>query len=160
VDKGSTFSVLLPVPVTETPVDTINEFTEIDQSKELELTNNNPRILIVEDYVMNVDIMRYFLNDMANMDDTSNYNDTMQAIEKAKYDLILMDINLKDNIGGVEIMKAIRKIERYKNIPIIAITGYTSYIDQDTFIKEGFSGFLAKPFSQKQLREIIIRHLS
>lgn len=160
VDKGSTFSVLLPVPVTETPVDTINEFTEIDQSKELELTNNNPRILIVEDYVMNVDIMRYFLNDMANMDDTSNYNDTMQAIEKVKYDLILMDINLKDNIGGVEIMKAIRKIERYKNIPIIAITGYTSYIDQDTFIKEGFSGFLAKPFSQKQLREIIIRHLS
>ena len=56
-------------------------------------------------------------------------------------------------------MKIIRKIDNYKNTPIIAITGYTSYSDQDTFMREGFSGFLAKPFSQKQLREIISRHL-
>jgi CheY-like chemotaxis protein len=55
-------------------------------------------------------------------------------------------------------MKEIRKIESYSNTPIIAITGYTSSMDQDTFKNEGFTGFLAKPFTQKQLRETIFKN--
>jgi len=160
VDKGSTFSVLLPMPQTTVMEELITEADLAEEVKTNETSDTKPNILIVEDYLMNVDIIRYFLNDMANMDNTANAEETLVAIDKAKYDLILMDINLKDNVGGIELMKIIRKIEYYKNIPIIAITGYTSYSDQDTFMKEGFSGFLAKPFSQKQLREIITRQLS
>lgn len=159
VDKGSTFSVILPLPAIELPPVSTNDFSELDEAKQLELVDDKPKILIVEDYMMNVDIMRYFLNDMANMDNTANAEETLIAIEKEKYDLILMDINLKDNVGGIELMKIIRKIDKYTDVPIIAITGYTSYADQDTFMREGFSGFLAKPFSQKQLRDIITRHL-
>lgn len=160
VDKGSTFSVLLPMPQNQIVEDVIPEIESVEDSVHKEASESKPNILIVEDYIMNVDIMRYFLNDMAKMDNTSNAEETLIAIEKAQYDLILMDINLKDNVGGIELMKIIRKIDNYKNTPIIAITGYTSYSDQDTFMREGFSGFLAKPFSQKQLREIISRHLS
>jgi PAS domain S-box-containing protein len=160
VDKGSVFFVLLPMPVAENITEPFAEFAKAEETIEPQLVNSKPNILIVEDYIMNVDIMRYFLHDIANMDNTANAEETMIAIKNAKYDLILMDINLKDNVGGIELMKIIRKIESYKNIPIIAITGYTSYMDQDTFMKEGFTGFLAKPFSQKQLRDIINIHLA
>jgi hypothetical protein len=153
---GSSFAILLPLPFT----DIIPEVEEI-----LELTEESikasglvPHLLIVEDYLMNVDIMKYFLNDIARMDHTSNYEETLVAINNAQYDLILMDINLKDSIGGLELMKEIRKIESYSNTPIIAITGYTSSMDQDTFKNEGFTGFLAKPFTQKQLRDTIFKN--
>jgi CheY-like chemotaxis protein len=84
----------------------------------------------------------------------------MNAVRKEKYDMILMDINLKDSLGGIELLKEIRKINQYQETPIIAITGYTSSMDQDIFMKEGFTGFLAKPFNQKQLRNVIIKNLS
>jgi PAS domain S-box-containing protein len=160
IGEGSTFTVLIPMPVTQIVQEVISEPEVVTESKEAILSNNKPNILIVEDYLMNVDIMKYFLNDIARMNNTTNYEETMVAVSNDKYDLILMDINLKDSIGGIELMKELRKLDSYKQIPIIAITGYTSSIDQDTFMREGFTGFLAKPFNQKQLRDIIIRHLS
>jgi PAS domain S-box-containing protein len=160
IGEGSTFSILLPMPAVEIPHDIYAEIEDLDDTKELEFANKKPRILIVEDYVMNVDIMKYFLNNLVNMDDASNSEETLAAIDKNQYDLILMDINLKDSVGGIELMKIVRQIDNYKEIPIIAITGYTSYMDQDTFMNEGFSGFLAKPFSQKQLRDIVVSQLA
>jgi CheY-like chemotaxis protein len=159
IGEGSTFSVLLPMPVNQIVQEIIPETEAVSESKEAALSSNKPNILIVEDYLMNVDIMKYFLNDIAKMNSTTNYEETMIAIANDQYDLILMDINLKDSIGGIELMKELRKLDSYKQTPIIAITGYTSSIDQDTFMKEGFSGFLAKPFNQKQLRSIITNHL-
>ena len=157
--EGSTFSVLLPLPKTDIVQQIIEDDFDISEEIEIPFIDSVPHLLIVEDYLMNVDIMKYFLNDIATMDNTANYEETIVAVQKAKYDIILMDINLKDSIGGLELMKEIRKFEQYKNTPIIAITGYTSSMDQHTFMKAGFTGFLAKPFNQKQLREIIKKNL-
>jgi CheY-like chemotaxis protein len=154
---GSSFSILLPLPFIEIIPEIAEENVLTDDS--LKASGSVPHLLIVEDYLMNVDIMKYFLNDIASMDHTSNYEETLGAIRKAQYDIILMDINLKDSIGGVELMKEIRKIGSYNKTPIIAITGYTSSMDQDTFLKEGFTGFLAKPFNQRQLRDIILKNI-
>ncbi|MBK7632336.1 MAG: PAS domain S-box protein [Ignavibacteriales bacterium] len=157
---GSSFAIILPLPNKPINPDLLEEDTNLDENVELSAKAKSPNILIVEDYLMNVDIMRYFLNDIATMDHTTNYEDTLTAIRQTSYDIILMDINLKDSIGGLELMKEIRKTDSYSKTPIIAITGYTSSMDQDTFLKEGFSGFLAKPFNQKQLRHIIFKNLN
>lgn len=157
---GSEFSVILPLKPNHSEV---SKATKNIFDIEAQIVTNSkkiPHLLIVEDYLMNVDIMKYFLNDIATMDNTTNYEETLAAIQDKKYDMILMDINLKDSIGGLELMKEIRKLERYKDAPIIAITGYTSSMDQDTFLREGFTGFLAKPFNQKQLRDIILKNLT
>ena len=156
---GSTFSVLLPLPLNGKVQDTSEILSERPAIKTISSSGSVPYLLIVEDYLMNVDIMKYFLNDVAKMDNTTNYEETLVAVQKANYDMILMDINLKDSIGGIELLKEIRKINQYRETPIIAITGYTSSMDQDTFMKEGFTGFLAKPFNQKQLRDIIANNL-
>ncbi|MCU0679910.1 MAG: ATP-binding protein [Planctomycetes bacterium] len=155
--EGSSFTILLPLPFVAIVPEIEEAKTITDHS--IKASGSIPNLLIVEDYLMNVDIMKYFLNDIAKMDHTSNYEETLEAIKKAKYDIILMDINLKDSIGGLELMKEIRKTEAYSKTPIIAITGYTSSVDQDTFLKEGFTGFLAKPFNQKQLRDIIFKNI-
>ncbi len=157
--EGSTFSILLPLSVNVLVQEVEEGVVHNAKTKSITLSGSVPYVLIVEDYLMNVDIMKYFLNDIAKMDNTTNYQETLVAVQKATYDIILMDINLKDSIGGIELMKEIRRMNQYKETPIFAITGYTSSIDQDTFMREGFSGFLAKPFTQTQLRDIITSNL-
>jgi len=159
-NAGSEFSVILPLNTNNKISSSgIKNPFEVD-SHVVSSSTKIPHLLIVEDYLMNVDIMKYFLSDIATMDNTTNYEETLAAIEDSEYDIILMDINLKDSIGGVELMKEIRKTDRYKNAPIIAITGYTSSMDQEIFMQEGFTGFLAKPFNQMQLKEVILKNLS
>lgn len=156
---GSEFSVILPLKTNYLNVSSTTKNLFDVEAQIFNSSHEVPHLLIVEDYLMNVDIMKYFLNDIATMDNTTNYEETLAAIQDTKYDIILMDINLKDSIGGLELMKEIRKQDLYKEAPIIAITGYTSSMDQDTFMREGFTGFLAKPFNQKQLRDIILKNL-
>lgn len=73
------------------------------------------------------------------------------AIEKSP-DIILLDIKLKGDIGGIE---AAEKIKQQKDIPIIYLTSYT---DEDTFEKAKLTepaAFLSKPFNLDELNRII-----
>jgi len=64
------------------------------------------------------------------------------------YDVVLMDINLERVINGNIAAKEIRKISGYKNVPIIATTGYASS-DKEQKLQEGFDGYIAKPSLKK-----------
>jgi CheY-like chemotaxis protein len=154
---GSKFSVYLPLP--KNMVISKKETAGPNQISEKKETDELPKLLIVEDYLMNIDIMKYFLNDLAIIRHATSFEETMNLINEQDFDIILMDIILKDSESGLELMKTIRQIKHYKRIPIIAITGYTAAEDQETFITEGFTGFLAKPFDKNQLRDVIIQNV-
>lgn len=118
------------------------------------------RILSVEDSLENRIVITKFLEDLFEVDDAV---DAIQAIRKAKsekYALILMDISLDGAIDGRTAAKEIRKISGYENVPIIAITGYALFADKEQFLREGFNGYLAKPYRKNQLIEIINEHLN
>ncbi len=66
-----------------------------------------------------------------------------------------MEINLGEGLNGVDIVEQIRKIDRYENVPIIALTGYALNSDRDNFFKCGFTHYLAKPFEKSQLIELL-----
>ena len=66
-----------------------------------------------------------------------------------------MDINLGLGIDGIEVTKEIRKIDSYKNIPVIALTGYALEQDRDYFLSHGFDYFVVKPFSKGDLLNVI-----
>ena len=154
---GSKFSVYLPLPKNYISSEKQNQVSGYQAAKRV--NGELPNLLIVEDYLMNIDIMKYFLNDLANINHATCFDETIDLVRQKEFDIILMDIILKDSESGLELMKAIREIEHYKHIPIIAITGYTSTEDQEVFINEGFNGFLAKPFDKNQLRDIIIQNV-
>ena len=154
---GSKFSVYLPLPKNYISSEKQNQVSGYQAAKRV--NGELPNLLIVEDYLMNIDIMKYFLNDLANINHATCFDETIDLVRQKEFDIILMDIILKDSESGLELMKAIREIEHYKHIPIIAITGYTSAEDQEVFINEGFNGFLAKPFDKNQLRDIIIQNV-
>ncbi len=79
-------------------------------------------------------------------------NDAVKSAIEKNPDIILLDIKLKGEIGGIE---AAEKIKLHKDIPIIYLTSYT---DEDTFEKAKLTepaAYLSKPFNLDELNRII-----
>jgi len=81
-----------------------------------------------------------------------------QAVKQAfvyQYDLILMDINLGPDMDGIQATKEIRAFSNYKNIPIIAVTGYSTPDEKGKILSGGLNNILTKPFSKDELIMVV-----
>lgn len=65
-------------------------------------------------------------------------------------DLILMDI-MMPNMNGFEAMSEIRKIEKFKNLPIIALTAKAMQGDRKKCLEAGANDYLSKPLDEDKL---------
>ena len=68
----------------------------------------------------------------------------------ADISMIVSDVNMP-NMGGLEMVEAIRQIEQFKFLPIIMLTTESSGDIVDRAKKAGASGWLVKPFNPEQL---------
>jgi len=68
----------------------------------------------------------------------------MDMVAKHKPDLILMDINLPD-LSGREITTRLRSNERYRTIPIVALTALNQAGEREKALAAGLTGYLTKP---------------
>lgn len=116
---------------------------------------NMPRALLVEDNELNSKLTSVFLKNTCHVDYVSDGATAIRKVKEKYYDVILMDINLGGGINGVDAVNVIRKIENYKHIPIVAMTGYALSADKKNFFENGFTHFIAKPFNKHQLLELI-----
>lgn len=73
--------------------------------------------------------------------------------------MILMDLNLRLGMTGIDAMNEIRKHGSYSNIPIFAVTGLAMMKDKEKLLAEGFNDYLPKPFSALELRTVVKKYL-
>ncbi|MBO0859583.1 MAG: response regulator, partial [Chloracidobacterium sp.] len=69
-------------------------------------------------------------------------------------DVVLMDIMMPE-MDGYETIRAIRGIERFKKLPIIALTAKAMKADYDKCIEAGASDYIAKPLDIDQLLSML-----
>ena len=69
-----------------------------------------------------------------------------------------MDINLRGELDGLSLTKYLRKLDLYKETPIIAITAFGKYYKDEAF-KAGCDYFLVKPFEKKDFLELVSKTL-
>ena len=146
---GSVFSVSFPV---------IMNRTTKDDSQSLSVDNKKtPEILIIEDNMSNILVVKTFLKNVANCEYALNSKDSIKKCGSKKYDIILLDINLGESITGEDVMPEIKKIPGYEKTPIIAVTGYAMSGDKERLLNIGFSGYISKPFTKDSLLKMIYR---
>ena len=81
-----------------------------------------PFILLVDDDNITRDVTVRFLNGLYKIDCAVDGTEGIEKATTKKYDIILMDINLKSKPGGVEVTRRIRELETHNETPIIAVT--------------------------------------
>jgi CheY-like chemotaxis protein len=69
-------------------------------------------------------------------------------------DIVLMDIMMPD-MDGHDTMQAIRKIGRFKNLPIIAVTAKAMKGDREKTLQAGAWDYLAKPVDTDQMLSVL-----
>lgn len=127
-----------------------------DNSTEIKNTNNFlPSVLYVEDDEVSIAYVTRILHDHYLLDTTQNSISALEKVKEKIYDVILMDINLKRGIDGVQLSKIIKKMPGYERIPIIAVTAFAMKDDKEEFQKEGIEYYISKPFSKEQLMNMI-----
>jgi two-component system cell cycle response regulator DivK len=109
------------------------------------------RILIVEDQEDNRAIMRDLLITAGyTLIEAADGEEGVKLAQKERPDLILMDIQLPI-IDGYEATRRIRAIVELESIPIIAVTSYALSGDEAKARAAGCDGYVAKPFSPREL---------
>jgi two-component system, cell cycle response regulator DivK len=109
------------------------------------------RILMIEDTEDNRQIMGDLLSNAGyELIEAVDGLEGVAAAEREKPDLILMDIQLP-GIDGYEATQRIRAIPALASIPIIAVTSYALSGDEAKAREAGCDGYIAKPYSPRQL---------
>lgn len=109
------------------------------------------KILYVEDNIDTQELVKIFLRSIADIDCSINAENILQLLAEKNYDLILLDINLPGKIDGTDAIKLIRRDERFKDIPIIAVTAYAMIGDREKFLQMGCNEYISKPFFKEEL---------
>ena len=118
------------------------------------------RILIVEDQEDNRTILRDVLSTVGyELIEALNGKDGVRLAQSERPDLILMDIQLPE-MDGYQATQQIKSIAELKTIPIIAVTSYALSGDEAKARAAGCDGYIAKPFSPRELLAKVRKYLS
>lgn len=112
-------------------------------------TESKIKIIVVEDEAITALNLKYDLEDLG-YEVPETIDNGPEAIEKCNEiypDIVLMDINLKGNMNGIEAADEISEI----GIPIIFLTANTDDLTAFEALKTAPYGYLSKPYSNKDL---------
>ena len=111
------------------------------------------RILLVDDYELILDTYRRILERNGfHVDTASTGEQAKEQLEKSTYDLLLVDIVLPD-IQGDRLILDLRLNDN--NVPVIVITGFSSYEKSLDTMGLKISDILLKPIDPDELVESI-----
>ncbi len=115
------------------------------------MSDNLPNILLVEDDAISKDITTLFLKGLCNIEYADTGQLAIQMLKEKRYDGFLMDINLGRGLGGIEVVQAIKEIDHYSEVPIVAITAFAMAGDKEEFLAHGCTHYLSKPYTKNAL---------
>ena len=135
------------------PIDNLT-VTQKLRLENLDIENFTGRkILIVDDNKLNIKVAKKALKDFNfNIVEANSGEECINKIkEENNYDLIFMDIMMPNMSGETALIK-LKEIPNF-NTPVIALTADALSGAKNKYLSEGFSDYIAKPFSKEQIKE-------
>lgn len=115
------------------------------------------RVLLAEDHEINRRIALAQLKELGTQADVAtNGQEAIDAYERHRYDVILMDCQMPD-VDGFAATQAIRAIQARDggDVRIIAMTANAMEGDRTRCVEAGMDDYLSKPVSLEKLREVL-----
>lgn len=86
--------------------------------------------------------------------EASNAHECLNLMEKSKPDIVLTDINMPLT-NGLDMSKHL--LDKYPDVKVIVITGYSEFEYAKRSIRLGISDFLLKPIDDEELKDVVLR---
>ena len=147
--EGTTFTVTLPLPITDEAVE--DEKAPIDST--LHLPKN---VIVIDDDVLQLELVKEMLERNGVLCTICSKVDKLtEEMRKKNYDLLLTDIQMP-NTDGFKLLELLLKsrIGNSKEIPVVAMTA-RSESEREDLLNAGFDGCIFKPFSMNELLRVI-----
>ena len=173
VGKGTTFIVTLPISKESFLPGQIDEKHKIDMTIPKNAiidfhalvpdVNNDDdtdqeqadediyRLLIVEDNVELLMLMRQLLRTSYRVYVAKNGREAIDIIRQKDLDLIISDVMMPE-MNGYELTSAVKGDPDYNHLPIILLTAKTQEEDEEEALRVGADEFLTKPFRLVDLK--------
>ncbi|MEI6414234.1 MAG: response regulator, partial [Pseudomonadota bacterium] len=163
--QGSTFAFTLPFEwgdgeEAETPFRrTQTRRIRVDHVQKARLARiRGARVLLVEDNRMNQEIALALLNHAGVVVTLANSGEEAltRLAQEDSFDLVLMDIQMPD-MDGFETTRRIRTDERFRALPVVAMTAHALVGDREKSLAAGMQDHITKPIEPTQLFATLIQ---
>jgi signal transduction histidine kinase/CheY-like chemotaxis protein len=149
--KGTTFKLSVPYKFSMQQADTP---VTGSLSETPEAAFNGIRILVVEDNELNQTLIRHLFNQWKlGYDIANNGNEAISMLQRQKYQLVLMDIQMP-GVDGYTTTQQIRN-DLNLTIPVIAMTAHALPGEREKCLSYGMNEYLPKPINETRLRQLI-----
>jgi signal transduction histidine kinase/DNA-binding response OmpR family regulator len=151
VKHSSMFNALLKIFGTKP-----EQPAKIEKSSRGSMAAKDPlRILLAEDNIVNQQVGLLMISQLGYSADLAPDGQlAVNAAEKVRYDLILMDIQMP-NMNGIDAARKIRDNLGDSCPLIFALTAEALEGDKQRFLGLGFDGYLSKPLQSRTLEETL-----
>ena len=147
---GTTFTIMLPQEFYYQDSIILPKLKDLTKSK---------RVLIVDDNPLNIKVAKRALETL-NYTNLDTCDSGFKCLEKIKngssYDIILMDI-MMPGMSGTQTLENLKNISTFKT-PVVALTADALIGANQKYLSQGFSDYLAKPYTKEQLKNILNKY--
>ena len=117
-------------------------------------------ILVVDDSADNVAVISLHLQDLGyRVVTASNGEEAISVATQTMPNLILMDISMP-TLDGLGATRRIRENEALKDVPVVAVTAFSTEGFQRAAYDVGVQGYLIKPIDFERMYQLVARLLS
>ena len=119
-------------------------------------------ILIVDDSKTDRTIMRKSLEPLGvSITEATNGVEALNLMKDGSktFDAALVDIEMP-RMDGYTLASEIRKFNKFKNIPLIAVTSRTSRSDRMRGVEVGMTEYITKPYTPEYLMNVVARNIN
>lgn len=119
---------------------------------------NGGRIWVVEDNDQNFELVDFLLAEAGHR--VTRARDAVELapmLDGEPPDLILLDMNLPAG-SGLDLIADLRRRERFRAVPVVAVTAHAMQGDRERFLAAGCDGYVSKPIDAgRLLAEVALR---
>jgi CheY-like chemotaxis protein len=116
------------------------------------------KILVVDDDLYNIAILKELLDDHYDLQISSNGEQAVEIVREFQPDMILLDI-MMPGMDGYEVCRRLRENSMLRDTKIIMVSARAMRIEQSNGYHVGADGYITKPFDGDDLLEKVRVHL-
>jgi len=150
-------------PIGDETAEALRNFSYASERKEKSVVPSwlpQAQVLVVDDLPANLLVAQGLLAPYGlQVDTAASGREAVELARNNSYGLIFMD-HMMPEMDGIETAGAIRKIEGYDHIPIVALTANALRGMREYYLEQGFEDYLSKPINPDALDAIINKWLN